>query len=160
MCPTPDSINDQDSVAEMQHGTGTTSSTQTARFFMNALQELSSKSKAYGGGDKESAATLVQRTGEPGVRMLHPKVGVAPRVVMMSGDVSGSSRNPSANANDASKKWGQARSKLKWTIPFLNLTQKVHPADFPMKSVLSHFAPSRFQRVRIRQPVPHHDVSA
>lgn len=81
--------------------------------------------------------------------------GPASKVVILCGDPSQTpdasfGRNESSESNKKNTLWGQARNRMRWIRPFVNpADKKVHPADGPMKSMLSHFTPSRFQRVRL-----------
>lgn len=65
--------------------------------------------------------------------------------VMFSSTVEEKSRDP-----DAPSRWSKARTRIAGAWPWFNLSHnnKVHPGDLsPMKSMLSHFTPSRFQKV-------------
>ena len=145
---TSDALDSADTTAGMHQGTGSAVLKQKAQFFVDTMTILAKKDKADGGGSRLPVASLVRRTGETGAKMLVPRVGAAPSGFLISGDTSCRISDTSDNSSVAQANiWDQVRLKMRWAIPFLKMSPKVHPAEFPMKSMLSHFAPSRFQKV-------------
>jgi hypothetical protein len=104
-------------------------------------------------GGIEHAGSMIQCTDEPGASILLGTTGASSKSILRSGDVSEQDRDASmtqfsAQDSDASKDWSYVLSRIRWASAYRNFKQKVHPVQFPIRSMLSHFtASARFQRV-------------